>query len=216
MSTLAKRLDVHFAALAAVGAVAGIGAAQKSDAAVVYSGTVNLNVPSTTAGIYLNVVSGVSAVTPGGAPGWDINPWGSTSLNFWANNGVGGGVVSGFAGGSSATLVDNLPLGTLVDASSPGYGTTNGAETTGPTAFLTNSSSNYIGFKFVGDDTLTHYGWARFSLSASTFSQPRTLVEYAYEDVANQGITVGSVPAPSAGMAVLALGGVGLLGRRRK
>ena len=49
-----------------------------------------------------------------------------------------------------------------------------------------------------------------------TQTGPGTLVDFAYEET-GAGILAGnSVPAPTAGMAVLALGGMGLLGRRRK
>src|SRR5205085_10449977 len=105
MSSITKRLDVHFAACAAAAAAAGV--AQKSEAAIVYSGPVSINVPSTTAGIYMNVVTGVFATTPGAVAGWDLNPWSSSGLSLWTNNGANpastDGVVQNFTGGISAT-----------------------------------------------------------------------------------------------------------------
>jgi hypothetical protein len=214
MSNLAKRLDVHFAALAAVGAVAGIGAtAQHADAAIVYSGVVNLTIASTTNGLYLNVVTGAinePGNTGGGSvPGWDINPWSSSTLSYF-NSGIGNTYVQDGAGNTA-----NLTVGALIDAASV-YGS-GSASTAGAAPHILNSSNNIIGFRFVNEAAggATNYGWARISLSASLSSQPRALVEYAYED-SGAGINAGAVPAPTAGMAVLALGGVGLLGRRRK
>jgi hypothetical protein len=214
--SIQNRLDriVALSAVAATGATVGF--TQNAEAAIVSSGIVNLNVPSTTSGIYLNVVTGVFATTPGGASGWDLNPWSSSGLSIWANNAASpqDGVVSG--GGSSATLVDNLALGTLVDGSSV-YARTGGVETTGSTAFALNSSGNYIGFRFTNEanGNSIHFGWARFSIAGTLAGQPRTLVEYAYEDQAGVGINVGAVPTPGTA-ALLALGAVGMAGRRRK
>src|SRR5438094_465816 len=73
MTTLAKRLDVHFVACAAAAGAGLVGVAQTSEAAVIYSGVVNVAIPNTLQGIYLNTALG----TTGGAPfaGWDINPY---------------------------------------------------------------------------------------------------------------------------------------------
>jgi len=207
-------LNKHFAALgAAAAAVTGVGMVQQADAAIVYHGAANINIPTTTSGVYLNVVSGVNATAPAGAPGWDINPWGSGSF-FLYGSGTGNGFVNNFAGGTG-TGVDNLPLGTVVDGSL-GY-LNNSTETTGPTAFVLNSSANYGGFRFVDEVTGgTRYGWAQFSLSTSPTAQPRTIVAYAYED-SGAGIAVGATggttPEP-ASLGLLALGAVGLLRRR--
>jgi PEP-CTERM motif len=204
------------ARLAGYAALAGaaLAAPAVADATIVSSGPVNINIPSTTSGIYLNVVTGVFATTPGGAPGWDINPWGSADFLVWSA--TTGGVISGFPGGSSTTLVDNLPLATLIDASSPNYGTQNSIETTGSTAFLLNSSSNYVGFRFVNESTgVTNFGWAEFSLGATFNGQPRTLLAYAYENTGAQ-ILVGKnagAPEPST-FALLGVAAAGALGVR--
>jgi hypothetical protein len=202
-----------YGALAVAGTVAGV--APTADAAIVYSGPVNINVPSTTSGIYMNVVTGVFGTTPASAPGWDLNPWSSSGFSFWANNGasVNDGVVSGL--GSSTTLVDNLPAGTLIDGTQT-YARTGSSETTGATAFVLNSTSNLIGFRFLNEaDNQYHFGWARVQIAATMGGQPRGFVEYAYEDQAGVGIPAGAVPAPGS-VALLALGAAGLAGRRRK
>lgn len=209
------RLDrvVALSAVAAAGATVGF--TQNADAAIVSSGAVNINIPSTTSGVYLNMVTGVSATSPSGSVGWDINPWSSSGLAIWANNSnnASSGVVSG--GGSSATLVDNLAAGTLIDGSSV-YSRTTGAETTGATAYLLNSSSNLVGIRFFNEATnALHFGWVRLALAGTFAGQPRAIVEYAYEDQAGVGIQAGAVPTPGTA-ALLALGAVGMAGRRRK
>src|SRR5690349_5352518 len=85
--SLGLRLDRHFTAMSALAAAAAVGGAiRTTEAGIVYSGPVNINIPSTTAGVYLNVVTGVFNVAPASAPGWDLNPWSSSSLFVYANN----------------------------------------------------------------------------------------------------------------------------------
>ena len=201
----------------AVAAAAGAGLATQpttAEAAIVYSGPVNINIPTTTSGIYLNLVTGVSATSPGSAPGWDINPWSTTTFNIWANNAASpnDGVVASL--GSSTTLNDNLALNTLVDGSL-GYGRTNSSETTGGTAFLVSSTSNYAGVRFRNESTgVDNFAWVQFSLSTTFSAQPRSIIAYAYEDT-GAGILVGAtgalsaVPEPSS-LALLAMGAAGL------
>lgn len=204
MSIIAKRLDVHFAAVAAVGAVAGIGAvAQDTNAAIVYSGPLNIAIPNTVDGLYVNFVTG-AATTPASNAGFDINPY------------VSGGAWNMFEGagctelGSGVTFTA-VPSGTLIDSS--------GAFINGsayPAAFGTTA---ILGVKFVREsDSATLFGWVRLTLpgAGGPATGPGTLVDYAYDNVANTGINAGAVPAPTAGMALLSLGGLGLLGRRRK
>jgi hypothetical protein len=210
LHTLLHRVDMRVAACAAVaGAAAGLPAAQ---AGIVWSGFVNINVPSTTSGIYLNVVTGVFGATPASSPGWDLNPWSSTAFNVWANNAASqdDGVISNFAGGTSATLTDNLPFDATINGTYT-FGRSNSSETTGATAFLLNSSNNYIGFRFLNEATgQLNYGWAHFSLGSTFGGQPRTLIDFAYE---NTGAPCSlPIPEPStiSLLAIVAMGAIGL------
>ena len=197
MSALLNRVDARLAACAAA-AAASLVVVPSTDAAIVYSGIVNINVPSTTAGIYINLVTGAFGTTPGAVPGWDINPWGTTAFNVWANNAASpnDGVINNYPGGISATLVDNLPLGTTVNGAFT-FGRSNSIETTGARAFVLNCSSNYIGFRFLNEATgQINFGWAQFGLSTTPGSQPRTLISYAYDN-SGAPITVGLLdPSP--------------------
>jgi hypothetical protein len=222
MSPLNRKLIPINSRLAGYATLAGSALAApaipSADANIIWSGPVSINIPSTTAGIYLNVVTGLFGGSS--TPGWDVNPYGSSSLIFFNPAAPSGGVyVVNAPGGTSATAPDNLPFGFLISAAS-GFGSGTG-ETTGPTAFLTNSSSNLVGFRFT-EATLNGgavaYGWMRISLSATTGSQPRMIVEYAYEDTAGVGIAAGAVPEPStiALLGVMAAGALGVREWRRR
>jgi hypothetical protein len=206
MSTLSNRLNKHFVAAAAA-TVAVLGA-QQADAALVWSGPININIPSTTAGVYLNVVTGVNAITPAGAPGWDVNPWNSATLSMFAPTAI----AIGNTYMTTGTGWNNVAAGTLI---SPANTFTNATANNVAAPFTVNSSNNLVGFRFANEANANqiHYGWMRISLSATGASQPRAIVEYAYESVAGVGVLAGVVPAPGA-LALLGL--AGLAGTRRR
>lgn len=213
--SLKNRLEKHFVACSAAAAAATVGAVQTADAGIVYSGTVNLTIASSTNGLYLNVVNGAinePGNTGGGTvPGWDVNPWSSSTLNYFNPAAPAGGVYVQNGAGNTANLV----AGTLIDGSSL-YGA-GGASTAGALPHVLNSNQNLIGFRFQNEanGNATHYGWMRISLSGTLSAQPRVLVEYAYENQAGVGIPAGAVPAP-ASLGLLGLGALGLAGRRRR
>jgi hypothetical protein len=207
MSNIAKRLDVHFAALAAVGAVAGVGGtAQNAHAAIVYSGSLNTPIIADFSGIYLNLVTGATA-RDSSLAGWDINPWVSGgSWRVFPNGASASGVVVGASGVAS----DLLP-GTLIDGAST-YIT--GSSNT--VARTYNPGPGILGIRFIREsDNAVLFGWIRMNLPGGSSATAGTIVDYAYEDT-GAAINAGAVPAPTAGMGLLAMGGLGLLGRRRK
>jgi len=203
---LSKKLDRYVAALA----VAGVGvAAQSASAAIVYVPSANINIPSTTAGIYLNVVTGVFNTSPASVPGWDVNPWASTGLGLFNPTAPAGGVyVATTPGGSTAV---NLAPNTLI-----GPGSTFGSNLSSNNAqWNLNSSNNLVGFRFQNEanGNQIHYGWMRISLAGTAGGQPRAIVEYAYESTAGVGIGAG-VPTPGAA-SLLGLAGLAAMRRRR-
>lgn len=208
------------AATVALASGAHLALSSDADAQIIYSGTVNINIPSTTAGVYLNVVTGVNALTPAGAPGWDLNPWSSSTLNLYANNAASpnDGIVVGL--GTSTTSADNLAPGTLVSGAQT-FGRTPGPEATGATAFVLNSTANYIGFRFLNEGTgAINFGWAQLSLAGSFAGQPRSIIGYAYE-ASGAGIMVGdtgaaAVPEPGTYLAGFAAGALALRAWRRR
>ena len=209
---ISNRFEKHIVAAAAV----AMGAAAAANAAVVYSGVLNFACAVDIDGAYINVETGLLSNGPGtGVPGWDVNPYSSGGgMNFFNSTGGGQmrypGVTTGPAG--------NLALGTSI-GSTGSFNTATTAVVFGSAAGNWQySAENVIGFKFVGADTLTHYGWMRFLMGAAGSSgtaATRTVVDYGYESTAGASILAGAgaVPAPGA-LALLGL--AGFASRRRR
>lgn len=217
---LSHRVDGRLAAYATLAGVAlAVPAfAPDADATIVYSGVVNLNIASTTNGLYLNVVNGAinEPGNTGGSTvlGWDINPFGSSSLSFFSPTAPAGGVYVQRTGGGG---VMNMAPGALIDAART-FGS-NAANTTGNEPFVLSSSNNIVGFRFQNEAMAnqTQYGWMRISVSTTLTGQPRTLVEYAYEN-SGTGILAGAIPEPStfALLGVMAAGALGVRAWRNR
>jgi MYXO-CTERM domain-containing protein len=208
-----SRLEKHIVAAAAVAA----GVAASANAAIVYSGVVNFSCAIDIDGTYINVQTGQLTNGPGaGVPGWDVNPYRSSSgsgMNFFSP--TGGGMVSAAAGVGSAL---NLAAGTLIGS------TSNFSSSTATIAFGSAAgqwqygTNNIVGFRFVSSAGTTHYGWMRFLMGTQPATGnlvTRTVVDFAYESVAGASIAAGDngVPAPGA---LALLGVAGLAGARRR
>ena len=201
----------------AVALAAGAGlflAASQAQAVIVWSGVVNLAIPSTTNGLYLNVLTGANNL-PGSTngatvPRWDINPYGSGSLLFYPTQPPAPANTSGYT--------NQLSFGTPIGASFIA-----GIVTPPVAAWNLNSTNNFVGFRFLNEgadlaspaDDTVHYGWMQLGMGASVNS--RTLVSYAFESTPLTSIPAGVIPEPST-YAVMGLGLAGLMvaARRRK
>ncbi|NBX32689.1 MAG: hypothetical protein EBR07_08150, partial [Planctomycetes bacterium] len=197
-----SRLSKHFLAAAVATSSASLLAAHSASADIIYSGVINFACAVDIDGAYINVETGLLSNGPGtGVPGWDVNPYSTSGgMNFF--NPTGGGQMR--RPGVTAGTAGNLALNTAV-VSTGSYNTSTGNVygTTAATGLLggwTYSSENIIGFKFVAADGLTHYGWMRFAMGAATGSATvgptRTLVDYAWENIAGLPINAGSQGGP--------------------
>ena len=195
-----------YATLAGVALAAPI--AHNADATIVWSGPVNITIPSDNTGVYLNVVTGVFSSTPAAAPGWDVNPWGSSDLRFFTPTpNPGGGEMVG-TGSTYFTLPFGFVVGSFSTFASAGTTTLNAG-----TPFTFNSTDNYVGFRFINEAAggQIQYGWLQLGFSGSASSQPRVIVSYAYED--SGGPIFGFVPEPAT-LSLLTLVGAGAVGVR--
>ena len=203
-----SRLNSHFA-LCAAALATGV-AVGNANATVVYSDVINLAVPTTTDGVYMNVQTGAWSSTTTTPAGWDVNPYGTstTAVSLFAATGTG---YMRNPNAGTATAATRLEAGTVVGPSAIFYGNSSATMGSGTGQWAANSSG-YFGFKFTAADAATHYGWMQLSIGANAGT--RTIIRYAWEDVANTSLTVG-VPIPAPG-AVALLGLAGFAKRRRR
>ncbi len=199
--SISNRLNKHFVAAAAAVAVAG-----SANAAIVYSGAVNLVVTDANDGWYLNVETG--AYTNNNDSGWDLNfyPGYWHNLTIWTDNWAGVQRVWG----SPDNTHNNLAAGTAVSNMATFDGVSHSTVGNGPGEWTPNSTG-FIGVEFRAADSLTHYGWVRMAIGANALDF--TIVDFAYESTAGQYINTGQVPAPGA-LALIGL--AGLCTRRRR
>ncbi|MFM1883807.1 MAG: hypothetical protein RJA05_2216 [Planctomycetota bacterium] len=201
MKTL--KLDMHFAAAAA------LCAAGAANAAVVAWENCNLVIPNTIDGLYINVETRATGSAASGVAGWDINPYSATALNWFNATGTGMMRYPGVTTGSAGNLASALSGAPITVGASGSFGS--GAVTVGSAAgnWVLNSV-NVFGFRFIAADGLTHYGWGTFQIGSSISGADRTITNLYYESVAGVGIVI---PAPGA---VALLGVAGLASRRRR
>lgn len=183
-------------------------------AAIVYSGVMNIPLPATSSGLYLNVESGALASGSSPAPsGWDVNVWGTATNAVSFFSGGGGTVYMRAPGVTSGTTVANLALGAAIGSA--------GSFATSPSAsFAANvngrwnyNASNIYGFRFVSDSGGTRYGWMRIDVGANAAS--RAIVDWAYETSGGAIAAGATATVPGPGALALFVLGLGRRSRRR-
>ncbi len=204
--TAAPRLDARMAAYATLAGIA-LAAPAVAKADIIFSGPVNILIPATTSGVYLNVVTGVNGAVPANVPGWDVNPYSSTTLSLFNPTVPAGGVYQGSASNF------NLALGTIVSGAGP---FSSGVFSSAPNL---NSSNNYVGFRFQNEAAANQiqYGWLQIRLGATITDPSRAIVAYGFERT-GAPIAVGAVPEPTttALLGVMAAGALGVRAWRKR
>jgi hypothetical protein len=186
---LTRRLASHFAAAAAVAALAA-----SAEAQVTRSPFVAQVIPNNIDGLYINVETGAVGSAGASVAGWDINPYSATALNWFNATGTGmlrfPGVTTGSAGNlnysTSVSATGSFGSGVVVVGIAAGNWRLNG--------------SNYFGFRFVAASGQTHYGWGRFAVGASIFGADRRIEEIYYEATAGVPIEIGSYGSACGGL----------------
>lgn len=202
MPLLSNRLVKHFAAATAAASLT-VGA----DAALVVW-NINAAVPANADGLYVRIDTQQLSATS--ISGWDINPYGSTSLNFFASS-AAPNPASTYVRTQASGGPSSLALGTVIGASSIFANSTAaviGSAGVGSNGWSLNSI-HYFGFRFHNNTTnAINYGFGAMQVGATATT--RTLLFIGYGDAGESVV----VPAPGA----LALAGVaaGLAGRRRR
>jgi hypothetical protein len=178
MHPTTNRLQRHLtAALVAAAAV-------HSAAADIVVWNLNQAVPASLDGLYVKIDSQQTSTGAGTTlPGWDINPYGSTSLSFFASatapNPATTYVRTQASGGPS-----RLAAGTAVGPTSTFANSTSAViSSTGVGANgWTLNSTNYFAFRFNPGSTAgtVRYGWGEMLVGAT--ATQRTLVRIAWED----------------------------------
>ena len=202
---ISNRLEKHAVAASMV----ALGAAAAANAAIV-RWDCNLAIPANFDGLYINVATQSTATSSTLIGGWDINPYGATTLNFFASatapNPTTTYVRTQASGGPSS-----LAGGTVISAASTfANSTANVISGTGVGANgWTVNATNYFGFRFYNEVTgAINYAYGAMQVGATATSRTLLFVEYG-----NAGESVTVVPAPGA---IALLGLAGFAGRRRR
>ena len=195
MGDLKVKLSRHLAACSVAAIATCAAVAPDAKAVVIYyepNAGAGWAIPATNDGLYINVETQATSST-GPVAGWDINPYGASSLTWYRATGTGllryPGVTSGPTG--------NLALGTTVD-SSGSYTSASGSVVVGSAPGNWQlDATNYFGFRFLASDNQTHYGWGAMQVGSAIST--RTITAIGWEDQAGVAILVGDTGAPVPG-----------------
>lgn len=180
---LARHLAAGKLACMALASLPALVAANDAQAAVRYR-AFNVPIAADVHGLYLNVETGAAGSTAGDVLGWDLNPYGPSSLTFYNASGTGMMRQPGTINGSAAAL---LPQTLVGSAASFGSGSVVFGSGSGNWQL---NAINLFGFRFVAADGFVRYGWGRIEVGPTLAT--RTLVDIAYEDAPGTAIYAGA------------------------
>jgi hypothetical protein len=176
------------------------------DAAVV-NWNLNLDIPATQAGLFINIEQQLYGTSPDTNASWDLNPSGASGLFFGGTTDHGTWMMLAPGSGSEAAGSFNpgvvvgssyqfkaLPGGNVIFGNAPGLWKEN--------------ANNIFGFRFLNAQNQVRYGYGVMYIGANALE--RRLVSLSYETT---GLSIVAVPAPGA----VALAGLaGLVGGTRR
>jgi hypothetical protein len=133
------------------------------------SGIVNIAVPTTTTGLYINWLTGAQCTTSPCTGAYNFNPY-STTLTFWWGAPVTADSACVGSGASCSVLASAATIGpasTFVDGN--------------PANYLA-GVDGYLGFTFLNTNTATiNYGYAHVT-TVGPNGTPMTIVQYVYDN----------------------------------
>ncbi|MFT5108629.1 MAG: hypothetical protein ACI8XO_003715 [Verrucomicrobiales bacterium] len=196
-------------ALAAVALLAAL--ASSASAAIIYLPGQDIPIPTTFAGVSVNLETGATSTDLGGAVDADMNfaLGGEGISNDADETALTPSWQPVRSGTGAADPVENLTVGTVIGPSSV-VGSDFGGSTTHFATF-TPGVQGYVGFSVVLADTTVAYGWALVMLQDD--NTPGVIHSWAYEDT-GATILVGAIPEPS--HSLLAILGLATLALRRR
>ncbi len=186
-------------------------ATASTNAAIVWSGIVDIDIPGGLDGVYINIGTGDFQTAAD-------DSFAVTDLNFYTGGFAlrsSGDFLPARTGILGTDAIVNLALGSEVDSSlsfaPAGVGVSNTHMGTGSGQFEA-GQEGYLGFIFAENGGPEYYGWMRATLTNNGIG---SVHEWAFENSSSGApITVGAVPEPSTALLVV-LGCAGLFRRRR-
>jgi len=162
-------------------------ASSVATAAIIDSGPVNISLPATNAGLYINVLTGATGTSGGAVAGWDFNPYLTASgLGIYWDN-----VNTASTGGVGVTAATG-PLVVLAPGATISVASIFTRSIQAASTFRVTQDA-FMGFQFFNENTsVINYGYAELSTTA-TNGYPATLVHYVYENSGGP-ITIPSTP----------------------
>ena len=185
MKTTRKNSGKRICRAAAIAAFAATCMASSSVMAeIIDSGVINLNLPATFDGLYINLTTGATGITGSSTPGYDLDPYLANATGFsifWCQTNCGG-VAEATTG----------PLIVLAPGAVIGPSQTFSSAVSGAAPFRA-GITGYVGVKFLNEETGSiNFGYVLLSTSVP-LGYPATLVRYAYD---NTGAPI-TIPVPS-------------------
>ena len=141
---------------------------------------VNLSVPATGEGLYINLITGVSGPNEGSVPGFDVNIYAAQNTPpsgqmkfYWGAEATGGaGVVS--SGDTYAVLINGESVGPASLYSRAAF--------TGDTDAWQAGTMGHLGMRFRNEGTgIINYGWV-FLATSDPRGFPAVVTDFCYED----------------------------------
>ena len=145
-------------------------------------------VPASTAGLYINFVTGVVGTPASAVAGWDFNPFGTSALSFFTTT-TATNIAAIAGGGTGATSPTVLTAGATIGPALTYLATGSG---TNP-AWRAGVSGQYVGVRFNNEVTVaTNYGWVQMNTTGPN-GVPATVLAYCYDNT-GAAITAGTTP----------------------